>query len=159
MRKCPKCGKTYDDTWKICLDCSVSLTEDMSIKESNPELRSKKRGLLTTVNSIAFALYLIMGVNLVIFGLDQKHLPIIIESLIIASSTFLFHKFKSRISAIILLISIVAIVAIHLLLGGMMNIQLQWIKYWDISLGLSIGAVWASFQLREEEKREGKKIP
>ncbi len=42
MKKCPKCGKEYDDTWKNCLNCSVPLTEDMSIKEFHPEIRSKK---------------------------------------------------------------------------------------------------------------------
>ena len=23
--KCPKCGRTYDSSWKVCLQCSVSL--------------------------------------------------------------------------------------------------------------------------------------
>ena len=43
MRKCPKCGKTYDDTWKICLHCSVNLSDDMSIKESQIESQVKKK--------------------------------------------------------------------------------------------------------------------
>ena len=25
MKKCPKCGKTYDDTWKVCLHCRQGL--------------------------------------------------------------------------------------------------------------------------------------
>lgn len=25
MRQCPKCNKTYDDTWKLCLICNESL--------------------------------------------------------------------------------------------------------------------------------------
>lgn len=24
MKKCPKCDKTYDDTWKVCLNCKDS---------------------------------------------------------------------------------------------------------------------------------------
>jgi len=27
MRKCPKCGKQYDDSWKICIKCNVFLEE------------------------------------------------------------------------------------------------------------------------------------
>ena len=27
MKKCPKCGKTYDDSWGICLDCRIPLQE------------------------------------------------------------------------------------------------------------------------------------
>lgn len=23
--KCPKCGRTYDNSWKVCLQCSVAL--------------------------------------------------------------------------------------------------------------------------------------
>lgn len=41
MKKCPKCGKTYDDTWKVCLHCSVDLSENLSVVETNPELRIK----------------------------------------------------------------------------------------------------------------------
>ena len=41
MKKCPKCGQTYDDSWKICLHCSVNLSDDLSTRESNPELRNK----------------------------------------------------------------------------------------------------------------------
>jgi len=26
MRKCPKCGKTYDDSWEVCLDCREKLS-------------------------------------------------------------------------------------------------------------------------------------
>lgn len=27
MRRCPKCSATYDDTWKICLDCNAELAQ------------------------------------------------------------------------------------------------------------------------------------
>ena len=27
MRRCPKCYKEYDDSWKICLHCDVALTD------------------------------------------------------------------------------------------------------------------------------------
>ncbi len=33
MRKCPKCGKTYDDTWKVCLTCSTALSDNISNNE------------------------------------------------------------------------------------------------------------------------------
>ena len=25
MKKCPKCGRTYDDSWEVCLKCSKKL--------------------------------------------------------------------------------------------------------------------------------------
>ncbi|MFA6635722.1 MAG: hypothetical protein WCV56_01235 [Candidatus Omnitrophota bacterium] len=28
VRKCPKCGKEYDDSWGVCLDCGGSLVGD-----------------------------------------------------------------------------------------------------------------------------------
>ena len=37
MRKCPKCGKTYDDSWKVCLQCNVALVDDLSMTNTNPE--------------------------------------------------------------------------------------------------------------------------
>lgn len=41
MKKCPKCGQTYDDSWKVCLHCSVNLSDDLSARGSNPELRNR----------------------------------------------------------------------------------------------------------------------
>jgi hypothetical protein len=40
MKKCPECGEVYDDSWKVCLRCSVNLSDDLSIKESDPGLRN-----------------------------------------------------------------------------------------------------------------------
>ena len=40
-KKCPKCGKVYDDSWNICLHCQLKLSEDLSVIETNPELREK----------------------------------------------------------------------------------------------------------------------
>jgi len=27
MKRCPKCGKTYDDSWSVCLNCSAQLED------------------------------------------------------------------------------------------------------------------------------------
>lgn len=37
MRKCPKCNKTYDDTWGICLNCNEKL---VVLDSSTPILES-----------------------------------------------------------------------------------------------------------------------
>lgn len=37
MKKCPKCGEIFDDTWQVCLHCSVALSDNLSIKETNPK--------------------------------------------------------------------------------------------------------------------------
>jgi len=37
MKKCPKCGKAYDDTWKVCLDCRAELKEIVALNEAEVE--------------------------------------------------------------------------------------------------------------------------
>ena len=43
MKKCPKCGKTYDDSWKICLTCRAPLTKNLSTKPSGKPKNKPKR--------------------------------------------------------------------------------------------------------------------
>ena len=38
MRKCSKCGKTYDDSWKICIHCNIDLLNVSSNDVSIPEI-------------------------------------------------------------------------------------------------------------------------
>lgn len=40
MQKCPKCGKFFDSTWKICLHCSVPLV----LTNETPDPVEKKEG-------------------------------------------------------------------------------------------------------------------
>lgn len=42
MNQCPKCGKTYDDSWKVCLHCNVVLGRDMSKVVPNAENQNNK---------------------------------------------------------------------------------------------------------------------
>ena len=39
MRKCPKCRKVYDSTWKVCMNCGIELLDDPSIPETHTEVR------------------------------------------------------------------------------------------------------------------------
>ena len=37
MKRCPKCGKAYDDSWSSCLSCSVQLGDSgVAIEEKQP---------------------------------------------------------------------------------------------------------------------------
>jgi len=36
MKKCAKCGQTYDDSWSICLQCDATLSNDPTAKVSHP---------------------------------------------------------------------------------------------------------------------------
>ena len=43
MNKCPKCSKTYDDSFSICLSCGVSLNnENMTEQEKKHALQKKQ---------------------------------------------------------------------------------------------------------------------
>ena len=44
MKKCRKCGKEYDDTWKVCSACSIPLIGDASVKDVSPEKRGRLPG-------------------------------------------------------------------------------------------------------------------
>lgn len=61
MRKCPKCGKIYDDSWKVCLNCSLVLADDVRIQESNPELRinneNEMKGAGLNIAGLAFIIF------------------------------------------------------------------------------------------------------
>lgn len=61
MKKCPKCGKTYDDTWKICLHCSVALSDNLLVAETNPELRTKRAEMGSNMYYILGVIFLYLG--------------------------------------------------------------------------------------------------
>ena len=44
MKKCPKCGKKYDDSWTVCLDCRVELSTltGSEITETYRKIEEKK---------------------------------------------------------------------------------------------------------------------
>ncbi|MCX5668023.1 MAG: hypothetical protein NTY34_06930 [Candidatus Omnitrophica bacterium] len=62
MKKCPKCGKTYDDTWKVCLSCSVALSDNLSIVETNPEIRKQQEKPLLLIVIILTSIVGLAGV-------------------------------------------------------------------------------------------------
>lgn len=71
MKKCPKCGRTYDDSWTVCLTCEKGLSNDTSVQETNPELRKgsdRKRSKGVTV----FAVLIIAASVLSIMSLPQS---------------------------------------------------------------------------------------
>lgn len=37
MKKCPKCSKQFDDTWKVCIDCRIELKEDLNLTQEEGE--------------------------------------------------------------------------------------------------------------------------
>ena len=72
MRKCSKCGKVYDDSWKVCLHCSIQLVDVSDENTVVPEVltatseitrgnvgRNIKQGAGCAIAGIA---YLVMGV-------------------------------------------------------------------------------------------------
>ncbi len=68
MRKCPRCGETYDDTWKVCLNCSTALSDNLSIKETNPEMR-KGRGRESLSLFIKISMLLTGAVGSILMGI------------------------------------------------------------------------------------------
>ena len=52
MKKCPKCGKTYDDSWGVCLVCSEKLEQFQSDKELNSDCDKKEMNLNIDKNKI-----------------------------------------------------------------------------------------------------------
>ncbi len=42
MRKCPKCDKTYDDSWKVCLACEAELPSNLSDNNIDSGLQNKQ---------------------------------------------------------------------------------------------------------------------
>lgn len=70
MKKCGKCGKTFDDSWKVCLHCATPLdssSEDLLIPEIvSGDIRTHEtnvggnigQGVGCTITALA---YLIMG--------------------------------------------------------------------------------------------------
>ena len=58
MKKCPKCGKTYDDSWKICLSCcNAKLTDDLSVIPTGAEPFEFK---LSRKRQIIFGIFLML---------------------------------------------------------------------------------------------------
>lgn len=46
MKKCPKCNKTYDDSWKVCLSCQgmlIDYKEYMPTQQKDDELVLKDK--------------------------------------------------------------------------------------------------------------------
>ena len=61
MKICPKCSKTYDDTWKVCLNCSVLIVdavdqELLDIKSEVTDVRHTMSDLNVRLNRIEYFL-------------------------------------------------------------------------------------------------------
>lgn len=116
MKKCPKCGKTYDDTWKICLHCGVNLSNDLSIKEDNPELQNKggdKRPNGVTILGVLIIISSVLNLLSVQEGwkfnpLISNYLYLIITPLSIVIAVFLL-KLKNWARSAIIAVSIVVL--------------------------------------------------
>jgi len=55
MKKCPKCSKSYDDTWGVCLNCSVVLIPDSEItSNSSPSQSAPKPSAEITTKESGF---------------------------------------------------------------------------------------------------------
>ena len=73
MKKCPKCGKTYDNSWEVCLSCSEKLVASEEIspektKELKTNVAKKKYPKLLVVIIILIALSLPGAANALISG-------------------------------------------------------------------------------------------
>jgi len=116
MKKCPKCGKVYDDSWKMCLNCSVVLSEDISIVETNPELevkrakgsildfsfwaKNKKEGEnAVKVASIVCCIVAAIRISFAIAGGQYRAIP---ANLILPAFAIAFYITKSRIISVVL---------------------------------------------------------
>jgi len=42
MKKCPKCGKTFDASWEVCLGCRIPLVEDTDSRLARLEEQAKR---------------------------------------------------------------------------------------------------------------------
>lgn len=70
MRKCPECGKTYDDTWKICV-ADESILVNFDGKETVELKVTKKR----PVGIVVIAILLILGGLMGMFSLIGLMMP------------------------------------------------------------------------------------
>jgi hypothetical protein len=67
VKKCPKCGKTFDDSWEVCLGCSVQLSDDLSVTPDLPETpnpsSTKKKKLSLILRSVGICCLFVFLVN------------------------------------------------------------------------------------------------
>ncbi len=49
MKKCPKCDKTYDDTWKVCLNCVAKL-DYIGATENELKLRQLEEERISSID-------------------------------------------------------------------------------------------------------------
>ena len=42
MKKCPKCGKTYDDSWGVCVNCKTPLADYKLTEQEKKDLEIKE---------------------------------------------------------------------------------------------------------------------
>ena len=65
MRYCPKCGRSYDDSWGVCFDCKVLLSKELPSGLPSQEISELKRVtfffaialLLLSLGSFYFSLF------------------------------------------------------------------------------------------------------
>ncbi len=60
MKRCPKCGKTYDETWKVCLTDSVALV-DVTGKEASEIKPAEETAKKRPVGIIVIAILLLLA--------------------------------------------------------------------------------------------------
>lgn len=46
MKKCPKCGRIHDDSWKVCLYCSESLSTNLTIEPTNDNKNDTRKNII-----------------------------------------------------------------------------------------------------------------
>lgn len=116
MRKCAKCGQIFDDSWKQCLHCGMELTNDLSVRETNPELKEKrerasfldiawpknKAQAMLAIKGAAVLYFIVIGIR-ISFMVIGGYYKGILSNLLLAMVVVLFLLFKSRIIAIPLL--------------------------------------------------------
>lgn len=117
MKKCLKCGQTYDDSWKVCLHCSISLTDDPSIKESRHEA-AQKSGKKKPDGIMVFGVLIIIGSVFSLLSAREgwkynpvvsNYLYLIVLPLAIVAAVFLL-KLKNWARIVIIAISVIVLV-------------------------------------------------
>ncbi|NQT23137.1 MAG: hypothetical protein HQ579_06855 [Candidatus Omnitrophica bacterium] len=120
MKKCPKCQKTYDDSWKVCLSCREKLVSaepglpagpsNMQAKENNMRRRPAGVAIFGWLIIIGSVLGLLFSTAGKAINADVSYyLYLIICPLSVAVGIFLLKLKKWARTAIIIISIIVAI--------------------------------------------------
>jgi TolB protein len=67
MKKCPKCGKVYDESWSVCLDCRDKLVPDGIISSEQSQVVKQKSRKSSVFLTIIISILLLSGLFVVFF--------------------------------------------------------------------------------------------